>query len=92
MYQFISNNETIGYSVTPMYIKKLDNGNYSPCAYEDAEGVAVNSTPYSLSGKDLDGLPTAEVKEISDSEFFSYVMQSNAALNVLGVQTEEVAE
>ena len=90
MYQFTANKEVIGYSVTPNYIKKLDNGRYGFCSEIEAEGVAVNGVPYRLDGKELDNLTVAEVKEIADNEFFNYVMQSNAALAMLGVQTEEV--
>lgn len=90
MYQFIANDEVIGYSVTPNYVKKLDNGRYGFCSEDEATGVAVNGVPYRLDGKELDDLPVAEVKEIPDSEFFGYVMQSTAALNMLGVQTEGV--
>ena len=90
MYKFTVSNEVIGYATTPSYIKKLDNGCYGFCSEADAEGVAVNGVPYRLDGKELNGLPIVEVKEIGDSEFFIYVMEANDALNTLGVQTEEV--
>ena len=88
MYQFTVNSEVVGYSVTPNYIKKFDNGCYGFCSEDEATGVAVGGTPYSLNGKELDDLPVAEVKEIADYEFFNYMMQANAALKTLGVQTE----
>ena len=88
MYQFIENSKVIGYAAEPAYIKKLDNGSYGLCNAFEAEGVVIGGKPYAL--RQLDDLPVAEVKEISDSEFFNFVMQSNAALALLGVQTEEV--
>ena len=91
MYQFKSNNEVIGYAIEPTYIKKMDNDCYGLCSAAEATGVVVGGTPYALSGKALDNLPVAEVTTISDSEFFNFVMQSNAALTLLGVKTEEVA-
>ena len=88
MYQFTSDNKIVGYAAEPTYIKKLENGRYGLCAAYEAEGVVVGGKPYAL--RELDDLPVAEVKTISDSEFFNYVMQANNALNMLGVQTEEV--
>lgn len=90
MYQFTASNEVIGYAIMPTYIKKMDNGCYGLCSAAEATGVVVGGAPYALNGRELDELPTVEVKEISDSEFFSYVMQSNAALTMLGVETQEV--
>lgn len=92
MYQFTVNHEVVGYSVTPNYIKKMDNGCYGFCTETEATGVAINGAPYALIGKELDDLPVADVKEVADYEFFGYVMQSNAALNMLGVETEEVLD
>ena len=88
MYQFTSNNKIVGYAAEPTYIKKLENGRYGLCAAYEAEGVVVGGKPYAL--RELDDLPVVEIKAISDSEFFNYVMQANNALNMLGVQTEEV--
>lgn len=88
MYQFTSDNKIVGYAAEPTYIKKLENGRYGLCAAYEAEGVVVGGKPYAI--RELDDLPVAEIKAISDSEFFDFVMQSNAALAMLGVQTEEV--
>ena len=49
MYKIISDaGEVIGYASEIRYIKKHANGCYVQCGYEDAEGVAFKSTPYSL--------------------------------------------
>lgn len=90
MYQFKLGNNVIGYSDTPMYIKKLDNGNYSPCDANEADGVSVNSTPYSFADKNLDDMPSIEINEISDSEFFSYVMQTSATAVELAERVVEL--
>lgn len=87
MYQFTTNNEVIGYAIEPTYIKKMDNGCYGLCSKVEATGVVVGGEPYAL--RELDDLPVAEVKEISDVEFMNYVLQANAALKTLGVETEE---
>lgn len=86
MYQFTVSDEIIGYAIMPTYIKKMDNGCYGLCSAAEATGVVVGGAPYAL--RELDDLPVAEVKEISDVEFMNYVMQANAALKTLGVQTE----
>ena len=88
MYKFTASNEIIGYAILPTYIKKMDNGCYGLCSAAEATGVVVGGAPYALNGRELDDLPTVEVKEISDVEFMNYVMQANAALKTLGVQTE----
>lgn len=72
MYQFKVNNEVVGYSATPRYIKKLDNGNYTQCSVEEADGVAVHSNPYSLEGKaTLDDRPVVTFEEVQDTQFFA---------------------
>lgn len=100
MYQFKVNDEVVGYSATPLYIKKLDNGNYAPCSYEEAEGVAVHSKPYSLEGKAaLDDRPVVTFEEVQDTQFFADTLTANQenttyvqALNTVGVETEEVTD
>lgn len=85
MYQFTSNGEVIGYAVEPNYIKKLDNGCYGLCNEEEATGVSVNGTPYRLDGKELDGLPIAEISEIPDGNLSNEVLDMKEALSILGV-------
>lgn len=76
MYQITVENNLIGYAVTPDYIKKLDNGCYGLCRQEEATGVALNGTPYSLHGKTLDGLPVAEITETADNDFLNGVVET----------------
>ena len=85
MYQFTANGEVIGYAAEPNYIKKLDNGCYGLCNEEEATGVSVNCTPYRLDGKELDGLPIAEVAEIPDGNLSNEVLDMKEALSILGV-------
>jgi len=100
MYQFKVNGEVVGYSATPLYIKKLVNGNYAPCSYDEADGVAVHSNPYSLGGKAaLDDRPVVTFEEVQDTQFFADTLTANQenvvyveALNTVGVQTEEVTD
>ena len=85
MYQFTANGEFIGYAVEPNYSKKLDNVCYGHCNEEEATGVSVNGTPYRLDGKELDGLPIAEVAEIPDGNLSNEVLDMKEALSILGV-------
>ena len=85
MYQFTANGEVIGYTVKPNYIKKLNNGCYGLCNEKEATGVSVNGTPYRLDGKELDGLPIAEISEIPDGNLSNEVLDMQEALNILGV-------
>ena len=89
MYQFTSDNKIVGYAIEPTYIKKLENGRYGLCAAYEAEGIVAGGKPYAI--RELDDLPIVKIKTISDGEFFNYVIQANNALNILGIQTEEVA-
>lgn len=92
MYQFISGNEVIGYCQQPDYIKVLDNGCYGLCSEEEAQGVAINSVPYQLTGNYIEGLPEVSINYIPDTDFFKTVLLFEQALNVLGVETEEANE
>ena len=85
MYQFTANGEVIGYAVEPNYIKKLDNGCYGLCNEEEATGVSVNGAQYRLDGKELDGLPIAEISEITDGDLSNEVLDMKEALSILGV-------
>lgn len=89
MYQFSVNNEVIGYAVEPIYIRRMDNGCYGLCSKFEATGIVVGNTPYSINETMLDDLAVAEIKTISDNEFFNYVVQANNALSILGVETEK---
>ena len=87
MYKIIKDGALVGITTAPTYIKMQENGCYGLCSAVEATGVVVGGAPYAL--RELDDLPVAEVKEISDVEFMNYVMRANAALKTLGVETEE---
>ena len=85
MYRFTANGEVVGYAARLNHIRKLDNGCYGLCSEEEAAGISVNGTPYRLDGKELDGLPIAEVSEIPDGNLSNEVLDMREALNILGV-------
>lgn len=66
MYRIISVNDgtEIGIVDTVCYIKVGASGSYAPTTKEDATGVALNSTPYNLMGReDIGGVDTVIVSE-----------------------------
>lgn len=85
MYQFMANGAVVGYAARQNYIKKLDNGCYGLCSEEEEAGISVNGTPYRLDGKELDGLPIAEISEIPDGNLSNEVLDMKEALNIMGV-------
>ena len=49
MYKIISDTgQVVGYANEVKYIKKHSNGCYVQCGFDEAEGIAFKSTPYSL--------------------------------------------
>ena len=54
MYRIYKRGELLGKVDVPIYIKKQD-GVFVPCILKEAEGIAYNSTPYSLEGQTMDG-------------------------------------
>lgn len=54
MYRIYKRGELLGKVDAPIYIKKQD-GVFVSCTLKEAEGIAYNSTPYSLEGKAMEG-------------------------------------
>lgn len=54
MYRIYKRGKLLGKVDVPIYIKKQD-GVFVPCVLKEAEGIAYNSTPYSLEGQTMDG-------------------------------------
>ena len=48
----------------PYYIRRSESGSYAPCSAKEAQGVALNGTPYHLFGRTaMDGLETVVLAE-----------------------------
>lgn len=54
MYRIYKRGKLLGKVDVPIYIKK-QYGVFVPCVLKEAEGIAYNSTPYSLEGQTMDG-------------------------------------
>lgn len=89
MYKFIntSDNTTIAYSDTVLYIRLSKNGCYVPSDKENAQGIAVNGTPYSLDGK-LEGLDEAIVTEVDSGAELVYVFGKLSSTEDILTQTQ----
>lgn len=63
MYRVIKLDGTeLGMTDAIQYIKIGSSGSFAPCAFEDAVGIAFDSTPYNLVGHDdIDGADTVVV-------------------------------
>lgn len=92
MVSITSNGKIIATSDAPTYIKlNPANNTYIICDKHEAQGVAANSTPYSLNGG-LTGCPEAE---IVDAAYAMAEMADNDALTLMEAVTdlaEQVAD
>ena len=54
----------LGMTEQPYYIRLSENGSYTPCSEKEAQGVALNGTPYHLFGRaSMEGLETVVLAE-----------------------------
>lgn len=54
----------LGMTERPYYIRLSESGSYTPCSEKEAQGVALNGTPYHLFGRTaMDGLETVVLAE-----------------------------
>lgn len=72
MYKIIdSEGRELGITEQPYYIRLAANGSFAPCGEKDAQGVAVNGTPYHLLGREeLPGLPTVVAVPMDSGSYF----------------------
>lgn len=79
MYKVVKGNEVIGIVEKPRYIKKVD-GVYVQAEESEAQGVAVNSTPYNLPDGGMEGLETVIVSEVDGGE---YILDQQSAIDAM---------
>lgn len=65
MYKIINaEGRELGMTERPYYIRRSESGSYTPCSEKEAQGVALNGTPYHLFGRAaMDGLETVVLSE-----------------------------
>lgn len=55
---------------TPVWVKMQDNGSYTLCPDDEAQGVVLDGTVYHLDGRpELDGVETVVIGEISEAAY-----------------------
>lgn len=52
MYQITRDGAVMAYVEKPIFIRLHDNGCYVPTTEQDAQGIAIQSTPYQMFGKE----------------------------------------
>lgn len=65
MYKIINaEGRELGMTEQPYYIRLSESGSYAPCSEKEAQGVALNGTPYHLFGRmAMEGLETVVLAE-----------------------------
>lgn len=65
MYKIINaEGRELGMTEQPYYIRRSESGSYAPCSAKEAQGVALNGTPYHLFGcTAMEGLETVVLAE-----------------------------
>ncbi len=86
MYRLMQNGVMVALGSDPRYIRMQANGSYGFCPREEAQGVAVDSTPYHLEG--MDALEGAETVTIEAVEAKSVVGDYQAGAKVFAEQAD----
>ena len=79
MYKIVKGSEVIGIVEAPRYINQVD-GIYVQAEVSEAQGVAVNSTPYNLPDGGMEGLETVTVSEVDGGE---YILTQQSAIDAM---------
>ena len=79
MYKIINaDGRELGMTEQPYYIRLSESGSYTPCGEKEAQGVALNGTPYHLFGRAaMEGLETVVLAE-TDS---GHILQEQETVN-----------
>lgn len=79
MFRLIKDGVMVALGGDPAYIRKQPNGCYGFCTKEEAQGVAVDSTPYHVEGMDaLDGAETASMEAVAADRIVSDLTAASA--------------
>ena len=85
MYKIINaEGRELGMTEQPYYIRLSENGSYTPCGEKEAQGVALNGTPYHLFGRaSMEGLETVVLAETDAGR----VLQEQKTVNSISFVT-----
>ena len=72
MYRLMQNGVMVALGNEPSYIRMQENGSYGLCTREEAQGVAMNNTPYHIDGMDaLEGAKTVSMETVEADRIVS---------------------
>lgn len=80
MYAVVKGGAVIGIVEKPRFIKKTEDGVFVETSEGDAQGIALNSTPYNLPGGEMEGLETVDINEVNGGE---YIMAQQGVVDAL---------
>lgn len=84
MYEIIKDGAVLALTESPNYIRLHPDGFYILCEHSEAQGVALNGTPYHLFGrKPMDGLETVVLVEIDSGQ----ILQEQETVNSIAFVT-----
>ena len=85
MYKIINaDGRELGMTEQPYYIRMSESGSYAPCSAKEAQGVALNGTPYHLFGRaSMEGLETVVLAETDAG----HVLKEQEAVNSIAFVT-----
>ena len=78
MYRIMQNGVMVGLGDKPSYIRMQDNGSYGFCDKSDAQGIAVDSKPYSLDDVTIEDTSSANVANDLTAASAVYAQQADA--------------
>lgn len=88
MYKIYVENRFLGYTETPWYIKKSENGSFVACKPVEAQGISFKGKVYSLPGHtEIDG-PEAVASMVTDYEFVELLNRQHAAVTLATKQAK----
>lgn len=101
MYKIFSNETLVAAVTTPTWVKMQDNGSFTLCGADDAQGVVMNGTVYYVIGKPkIEGHPPVVVAEVDDVAYqieqqtiqasVQYVAQQNLYGKVIETDDQKI--
>lgn len=76
MYEIWKDGACIAVIGEPVYIRRHEQGFYILCGEREAQGIVVNGTPYTLSGREP--MPDTATVELQDAEYVTFGQLASA--------------
>lgn len=89
MYQIIKDGETVAITEKLHFIKQDTSGIFKACNEREAQGIAVNNTPYNLIGREaMNGCETVAILEVDGGASIQTGEQQQTALAALLIEVK----